>query len=144
MSAPKRYPAPLGDTPHPLMSRKDRHRREGTDVSVVLECEKARSHHRGPTRGGRTSGRHGGLLVSCLSRESEWCIHVSTRCRHTKWGDALGQWPVSSDLDRHEHKTPVRPQSRPGLDNRRSRNTTSKRLKWNIFFDTRRRSRRLE
>lgn len=84
MSAPKRYPAPLGDTPHPLISGGDGYKRK--DLSVDKgEMKREKSHHLDQTKGGHTLGRRGGLLVSGLLRESGVCVvktRVSTgRCR---------------------------------------------------------------
>ena len=151
MSAPKRYPAPLGDTPQPLMSETDEwdgEETKGFGVGIRSGSKGAmgrkESHHQDPTKGGRTLGRRVGLLVSGRLRGSVRRMvstGVSTGCLHSRCRGALGQWLAGSGSVRHERRIPVHPRSPPKPDNRTPRNTTSKRLNSSTFFDTRRKNR---
>ena len=66
MSAPKRNPAPLGDTPHPLISVEERMMNGNPRTGERGE----KPHRQDRTRGDHTLGRRGGLLVSGLWRGS--------------------------------------------------------------------------
>lgn len=152
MSAPKRYPAPLGDTPHPLMSETSEGNGEGKESSASVfnlvregEMEQEGSHHRDPTKGGRTLGRRAGLLVSGRlhgSGRRMVSARGSTKRSHAGYRGVLDQWLAGSGSIHHERRTLVRLRSPPVLDSRTPRNTTSKRLNSSIFFGTRRKSHR--
>jgi hypothetical protein len=149
MSAPKRYPAPLGETPHPLISETCEGGEEEKVSTLVFDLirggkvKREESHHQDLTKGGRTSARRVGLLVSCQLRGSARRMvstSVSARCSRNKWRGALGRWLLGSGSVHRGHRTPVHLRSLPMPDNQIPRNTTSKRLNSSTFFDTRRKS----
>lgn len=146
MSAPKRYPAPLGDTPHPLMSGIDQMDREGMVILVLVfdlarrGMEREGSHHLDRTKEGRTWGHHVELPASCRLHGSAKRM-VSVRLSGKMQG-VPDQLLGGSGSTHHEHRTLDRLRSLPTRDNQRPHSTISRRLNSSTFFDTRRKSHR--